>query len=714
MYHLYQKQYFYLLLVSILFLMMFSSQEILAVSIESDDVKLTMDDETGLITVEQKNPPVVLGEGLILGTIQLPNEEVVEISEQGHPSMYFGLTGKSRIDVVVPFEEQGLMFYMALALEGDTLYVIFDRKPVGVVWPPVAMVPGNGETLERLQAPVDFEEIMLLPNLIRLEKGNAGNLIFPYQEGTLLNFSHEQKKDRNFDLFQNSGLTMPFWGVSTPSHSEVCIADYLYTNMQYHPEEDALYLRPRFFHDPYEIPIRMQIRFLGKEKDHIDIAKTYRRYLADRDELPSLEKKVSEKPQLMHLLEGANVKFPIYMKHEQRPDENGNTPPPRVYNYQTFEDVYDVLKDMKENGVEKLMAVWWGWGKEGYDRLHPDYLPPNPSLGGVETFREINNKIEELGFAVGFHDNYTDIYEAAPSFDEGSHCLVAPNGKNRQGGFWAGGRCWLLCSTEGVKFAKRNFEEMEDYGFINACFIDVLTAAPLFDCYSPDHPHTKWGDMANKRKMMELAAEHFGIMGTEHGFSWGTDLCDYFEGITHDPNTRNEWFAGYGTSVPLFSAVYHDAIVHYMHQGAAVYPSAPDRLLFNLRAGGASYFRVVRDQYENSEWKDYFLRAYRLSSNVIKRTWKSPLTSHAFLSDDQLVEKVTYGDDVMIVINRSDEEWQGAIDRQRFGPVGEPCDLLLAPHGFAVSTPDYAALYGSKWGEVQFDTYEWKAFELEK
>jgi|GEM_PF-3596237 hypothetical protein len=679
-----------------------------SVEIESDYLKLTMDDATGLIDLQQKDPFVLLGDQLVLGTITLPDAKTtLDISKAGIPSLMFGLTAKNRIDVVIPIEALDKTFYMALALEGNTLYVIFDLKPVGVLWNSAKTFPGGGETLESLKSPADFSAVRILPNLIRLKKDEEGHLVVPYQEGTLIDFSQELKKTRDFDLFQNSGLTMPFWGVCTPLHSEVCIIDYLYAHLCYHPEEDALQLQPRFFHDPYKIPARMQIRFLGKDKNYIDIAKEYRNYLIARKELPSLKEKLSKKPQLVHLLEGANIKFPIYMKHEQRPDASGATPPPRVYNYQTFEDVYEVLNDMKANGVERLMAVWWGWGKEGYDRLHPDYLPPNPERGGAPVFKKMNEQITELGFSVGFHDNYTDIYEAAPSFENGSHCTVGPDGNNRRGGFWAGGQCWLLCSTEGLNYAQRNFEEMNNYGPINACFIDVLTAAPLFDCFSPVHPHTKWGDMKNKRAMMELVDKHFGIMGTEHGFSWGADLCDYFEGVGHDPNTRNEFFSGYGVSVPLFAAVYHDAIVQYMHQGAAVTPNAPDRLLFNLRAGGAGYFNVVRDRYENPEWKEYFLRAYQLSSNVIRRTWKTPLTSHMFLSGDKLVEKVTYGDDVMIVINRSNKEWQGTIEHQPHGQAGEPCDLVLAPHGFAVSSPDYAAFHGTKWGKMAFEISEW-------
>ena len=69
---------------------------------------------------------------------------------------------------------------------------------------------------------------------------------------------------------------------------------------------------------------------------------------------------------------------------------------------------------MKSRGIER-MWLSGGAGVEGYDRLHPDFLPPNPELGGEKAFVEHTQQILDLSFAIGFHDNFTDIYEAAPS-----------------------------------------------------------------------------------------------------------------------------------------------------------------------------------------------------------------------------------------------------------------------------------------------------------
>ena len=159
-----------------------------------------------------------------------------------------------------------------------------------------------------------------------------------------------------------------------------------------------------------------------------------------------------------------------------------------------------------------------------------------------------------------------------PSFDDGAHC--PGRWQNRRGGFWRAGSAGYSVPPR-LKFARRNFEQMKDYG-LNACFIDVLTAA-LFDCYSPTH-HSKWGDMHNKRAMMELADQTFGIF-TEHGFS-GARIMQY-SGYHQRPSTSEDFSAA--SEIPfLFAAVYHDAVA--IHAPAEPFMDRPLRFLRNLRS----------------------------------------------------------------------------------------------------------------------------------
>lgn len=671
--------------------------------ITSETLQLRLNEENGMVALYAPGQETALVKDLALGTVWLPGEDSPRaLAKSGFPGMQTEAL-PNRLNLTLPYGDGGKSFFLSLALEGDTLYTAFADQPVQALWVQEDRLPQGPETLALMQAPPLFREVCILPGLVALNAGEEGHLVLPHYEGSLVNFASGLKENRDFALFENAGFTMPFWGVCRPENTVFCLVDYLYTRVRYEAQPERLHLSPLFQNDPYHHPIRMQFRFLGQGKGYLDLAKTYRDYLAERGELPSLVEKLKQKPQLIHLLEGANIKFPIYMKHEQRPDAEGRTPPAHVYNYQRFEDVVAWLDGMPE--VDRLMAVWWGWGKEGYDRLHPDFLPPNPELGGEQVFVEMTQKIKAKGLSVGFHDNYTDIYEAAPSYEDGAHCTVGSNGNPLRGGFWAGGQCWLLCSTPGLQFAQRNFAQMKDYG-LDACFIDVLTAAPLFDCYSPEHPHSKWGDMKNKRAMMELAARYFGVFGTEHGFSWGADLCDYFEGITVMPDARESWQASFGTSIPLFAAIYHDAIVQYPHQGGTVHPSRPLRFLRNLRAGGACYYNVVGKEMNDPTWRRYFKLTYRVSSNTIQRTWRTVLTDHAFLNPEKTVEVCRYGQHILIVINQSDQECEVEVGQDILGTRVQT-SLVLAPHGFLVATPDYAALQGRRWGTIEMEAHGW-------
>ena len=56
-----------------------------------------------------------------------------------------------------------------------------------------------------------------------------------------------------------------------------------------------------------------------------------------------------------------------------------------------------------------------GWHNLGYDRQHPDVLPPAPAAGGWEAFKRFVDTCRELGYLAMVHDQYRDYYIDAPS-----------------------------------------------------------------------------------------------------------------------------------------------------------------------------------------------------------------------------------------------------------------------------------------------------------
>ena len=51
-----------------------------------------------------------------------------------------------------------------------------------------------------------------------------------------------------------------------------------------------------------------------------------------------------------------------------------------------------------------------GWTERGYDSQHPDILPAKPECGGDGPSPTAARRIKALGYVLGLHDNYQDIY----------------------------------------------------------------------------------------------------------------------------------------------------------------------------------------------------------------------------------------------------------------------------------------------------------------
>src|SRR4029453_8391336 len=94
------------------------------------------------------------------------------------------------------------------------------------------------------------------------------------------------------------------------------------------------------------------------------------------------------------------------------------TQPEKNHRLTTFDARGEQLRKWKRDGVERLQVCLTGWPREGYDRQHPDELPPAPRAGGWEGMRRLADTCKELGYLFSLHDQYRDFYLDAPSFDK--------------------------------------------------------------------------------------------------------------------------------------------------------------------------------------------------------------------------------------------------------------------------------------------------------
>ncbi|HOS94440.1 MAG TPA: glycoside hydrolase, partial [Armatimonadota bacterium] len=224
-------------------------------------------------------------------------------------------------------------------------------------------------------------------------------------------------------------------------------------------------------------------------------------------------------------------------------------------------------------------------------------LPAAPECGGDEALAECSKRVQALGYLCGGHDNYQDMYRDAPSWDE-SYIMRNPDGSIRQGGNWAGGPCWLICSRKALELARRNLPEVKRrYGF-SAYFIDTTFAAPPYECSSTEHPLTFTDDIRYKGELCDLSRSFFPIHGSEEGQEWAIPHSSYFEGIMG--GVLSEPPAG-TRQIPLMDLVYHDCIALYTHQGTRAGPADARYIIRHLSSGRMPVYSFGPHAYFENE-----------------------------------------------------------------------------------------------------------------
>ena len=542
---------------------------------------------------------------------------------------------------------------------------------------------------ERMRRAAEAPPVQVLPGLFALDPAEErSGFVLPIAEGLWVPVSTVVVQ-ATVKLYFVMGLAMGFWAVCRPGRGTVVgLSDHPY--LQFAMEGGAWGQRwtPEWLRDPDTVPLQLEIAFIAGEQP-LDAAKEFRRHEFAHKQLVPL----ARRPAMQNLAGGANIKFFNLTNRVARPpDRPGGEK--RLYR---FADVARVCRELRTLGLDRVTAIFWGWGKEGYDRLHPDFLPANEWAGGDAGLRAASDEIRALGFSVGGHDNYQDIYEAAPSFGKGESVCVTPAGELQAGGFWTGGQCYIQCSAEALRFARRNLPQMrERYGW-NALFIDTTTAAHLYECYSEHHPRTRADDRRDKQALLDLGRELFGLCGSEAGFSWSAAHMDYWEGILLIPLDLSGGFKWWGQEMrarplPIFGAVYRDVALAYQHQSCGLGPNTPLLFLAALRSGQPPYYFL--NEEVTPALTTYLRQSYEVLAHLHRLTLNETVAEHHWLTADGLVERTVLTDGTEIVTNSSTQPYVTT-------------DYALPAYGFFVRGPQFLAFWADRVGTMTFQPARW-------
>lgn len=313
----------------------------------------------------------------------------------------------------------------------------------------------------------------------------------------------------------------------------------------------------------------LRIRLLGKAT-YGDVARAYRAEAQAKGYLVTWAEKLRELPRREALFGASNVK--LWTCLNRRMNEE-STAEESVRVEWTFDQAAQIAEHLKKDlALDRVLFILGGWTAGGYDCRHPDIMPAAPECGGNAGLADCARRVERLGYTLGLHDNYQDMYRDAQSWGE-PWLMRDREGKARKGGRWLGGRAYLTCSPKALELAQRpqNLPEVARAIAPGAYFIDTTFAVGLQECFAPDHPLTRADDLRWKAELSTYARSQFGIFGSECGREWAIPCSDFFEGLSgvsgglyHNAGLMDELGA---TQVPVFEMIYHDCIQIYGKYG---------------------------------------------------------------------------------------------------------------------------------------------------
>ena len=381
--------------------------------------------------------------------------------------------------------------------------------------------------------------------------------------------------------------------------------------------------------------------FIG-EGNYVEMAKRYRKYAKETGLFVSLEEKITKNPQVKALIGTPIIRTGILTNYKEggaRWKRDSTT----RYSLTTFDQRADQFRQWKEKGISNLMVVLTGWPKLGYDREHPDVLPPAPSAGGYDGMKRLQNTLEDLGYLFVLHDQYRDYYLDAPSFQKQfaiheEDSISKPNifpgtrfGDSKVGyipymDYWDGGKMTYLSGRFMLGHLKKNYQGLLDHGIKpDGSYLDVFGYVPPDEDFNPQHPSTRTDGLRDRIRNYHWARANLGIVGTETACDWTVPYVDFSSPLS----ARN------GITIPLWDLVYHEAIL-------TTYNPTDMRGLLN--AGLPQIGRGFEVTKEN-------IAILNRMRELNKRLAFTEMVKHEFLDANYRKERTTFADGTIITVD---------------------------------------------------------------
>ena len=320
---------------------------------------------------------------------------------------------------------------------------------------------------------------------------------------------------------------------------------------------------------PYE-DLVVEFRPMPEGRDaYADIARSYREEKLASGLVKPLSERVKGNSVLAYTAESIFVRVKHGWKalntekgkKERFEHQSPSNEPPIEVNID-FAQFKDIMRCMKEAGIDRAEVCSVGGTAGGFDGRFPDVLPIPEEFGGERGLRDAVVYGKSLGYQMTVHFATTAMLECSRRWNPDHLCLT-PDGKPLARGIVAGGRTYRLCpQVYNSAYMAQDWKTFRDLGFLGTFHIDVISCIRPYACFNPLHPLNAAESAAHFRQVGDYSRKIFGAFGSEAGMDWMAPSLDFA--------LYTSWYPGWGRRmesplvdrlVPFWQLVYHGIVV---------------------------------------------------------------------------------------------------------------------------------------------------------
>lgn len=398
----------------------------------------------------------------------------------------------------------------------------------------------------------------------------------------------------------------------------------------------------------------------NEDANYIGMAKRYRKYLIDEQGLSPLDASSSYVNSLNINLFGA-VKAPMHFM---------GIPYTGVKKLTSFNDVRDIIDEVKGKGINNLVLTLSGWTAGGLESAIDTEFSPDSKIGGLKGAKSLISYAEEQNVSLLFDNDIQSFYYGSSNVKKFKHTAfslsgtpvtIYPFSKSLNRSVISGAFNHLIHPQYMLQFANEFVDNAMKLGIKNFSFNSAGTDP--YAAYNDDSFLTrdKSADIM-KELFKNVADKTDGIVSTRVGNSFVLGSVD---NIVEAPVYSSDLIMAQ-TSVPFYQIVLRG----YVNMSAEPMnlSSEVSELELKCAESGLSLYYQLMDsestEFEDTSFSDYYACSYNDYFDIMTETYgrmkavydavgASSITNHEINSDT--VRITTFSNGAKVYVNYGDK-----------------------------------------------------------